>query len=447
MTSLTKEAHNEEGPLPTVKARAIAGVSWTVVGYGAQLVARLGSNLINTRLLTPDAFGLLSLVFVFITGLELLSDFGIGPAIIQSRRSDDSRLLDTAFTVQVIRGFGLAVLAVVIAWPAARLYHEPRLTALLCAAGLVTAIRGFTPMRVHTLNRSVMLRGLTIMELLSQGASIVVTVAMAWWLRSAWALLIGALAGDLARVWLSHAMLPGHRHRFLLDQEALQEIVNVGRWVIVSTAVTFIAGNLDRLTMGRILSVSELGIYTIAYQLCFTVLSVGRTVGSRVFWPMLAETLRTAPDLLAQRLRRVRLFWILPSAAGLLVLSVWGEWVIHLLYPLKYNDAGWMLRLLAAGAVVGAVNAATAVVWPALGEFKVITLLQVAQICILFAAMLVGHAFFGVVGLVAGVAVSELVAYPIQAILVARRGLWQPEIDIPVIAGTALLAGAAALAW
>jgi len=434
------------GPPKSVKTRTVQGAGWTVAGYGIQQILRLGSNLITTRLLAPDAFGLMAMVFVFITGLEMLSDVGVGPAIIQSKHGDDRRLLDTAWTVQVIRGFLLLALCVMLGWPVARLYAEPRLTALLAAAGVGIAIRGFTPTRVHSLNRQVLLGRLTAMELLSQAMSIVVTIASAWLLRSVWALLIGVIFGDVARVSLSYLMLPGHRHRLRLDREAVGELVRVGRWIFFSTAVSYAAGNLDRLTMGRLVSIRELGVYTIAFQIAGAALHVGRAVSSRVLFPVLAETLRTSPERLYQRLLKARTAYLLPTVLGSLALAVWGDVLIRVLYRPEFHEAGWMLRIMGAGCVVAAVNQSAGVLWPALGEFRTITLLMLLQVPVLLAAMFVGHALFGTVGFVVGLCIPELVILPVQSLLTSRRRLWQPELDLPVLVVSALVIAIGAIA-
>jgi len=424
---------------PGVETRAVAGAGWTVAGYGLQQVLRLGSNLVTTRLLAPDAFGLMSLVFVFITGLEMLSDVGVGPAIIQSKLGDDRRLLDTAWTVQIIRGAMLFALCLIIAWPAARLYAEPRLMPLLSAAGLGIAIRGFTPTRIHSLNRQVRLSRLTVMELLTQIVSIVMTIIAAWLLRSAWALLIGVITGDVARVWLSYLMLPGHRHSLRLEREAVGELVRVGRWIFFGTALTFAAGNLDRLVMGRLISIRELGVCTVAFQIAGVLGTVGRTVGGRVLFPVLAETHRTTPERLYPRLLKARAAWVLPTALCSLLLAVWGDVLIRVLYRPEFHDAGWMLRIFAAGCVTAAINQSAGTLWPALGEFRTITLLMILQVPVLLAAMFAGHALYGTVGLVLGLCVPELVMLPVQSFLLARRKLWQPELDVPVLVISALV--------
>lgn len=427
----------------SVKARTIRGAFWTIFNHGAGQILRFGSNIVLTRLLVPEAFGLMSLVWVFITGLEMLSDVGVGPAIIRSERGDDPPLLDTAWTVQIIRGFVLLGLSLLVAWPAAKFYGQPQLTALIAVAGVGIAIRGFTPTRVHALNRKVILGRLMAMELICQATTIVIMIAGAWLFHSVWALLVGTLVGDAMHVALSYLILPGHSHRLRMDRQSLGEIVHVGRWIVVSTALTFAVGYMDRMVIGRLLTVRDLGIYSIAFQIVLAVLGVGRAVSGRVLFPVLSETIRDNPELFYQRLRRARMLWIVPTAVGLLLLFVAGEKLIQIIYKPAYHDAGWMLRILAAGSVVGVVNQSAGVIWPALGEFRTNVVIMATQIALSLVAMFAGYALGGTVGFVIGVASVELLIYPVQSFIVHRRKVWQPEVDLPVLAmaGLVILGG------
>ena len=76
----------------------------TVLNFGGHNILRLGSNLILTRILFPEAFGLMALVQVVLAGTEMFSDFGIRGSIVQSSRGDDPVFLNTAWTVQIGRG-------------------------------------------------------------------------------------------------------------------------------------------------------------------------------------------------------------------------------------------------------------------------------------------------------------------------------------------------------
>ena len=62
-------------------ARLIRSTGWVAIGYAASQAIRLFSNLILTRILFPEAFGLMALITVFLVGLNMLSDIGVSPSI------------------------------------------------------------------------------------------------------------------------------------------------------------------------------------------------------------------------------------------------------------------------------------------------------------------------------------------------------------------------------
>ena len=127
----------------TLRARAIRGSALTISSFAAANIFRLASNLILTRILFPEAFGLMALVSVFITSLHMFSDLGLNTSVIRSDRGDDPRFLNTAWTVQVIRGCVLWIGAVAIAGPVAAFYDEPQLQPLISFVGIQAVFLGF----------------------------------------------------------------------------------------------------------------------------------------------------------------------------------------------------------------------------------------------------------------------------------------------------------------
>ena len=165
-------------------ARVLRGAGWTALGFGASQIIRFGSNLILTRLLFPEAFGLMALITVFMVGLAMFSDIGLSPAILQDQRGDDPNFLNTVWTIQVIRGVCLWLGTCIIALPVAAFYGEPMLAQLLPAAGLTLLVSGLNPTRLDTANRHLMLGRVVLIDLLSQVIGIVVVVLLAWSMRS-----------------------------------------------------------------------------------------------------------------------------------------------------------------------------------------------------------------------------------------------------------------------
>lgn len=423
----------------SLKRRALLGSIWTLASHGLGQVLRLVSNLILTRLLFPEAFGLMALVYTFLVGLEMFSDIGIRPSIIQSQRGADPVFLNTAWTVQVFRGLALWVGACVLAMPAAAFYKEPMLTQLLPAVGLTSLIMGLNSTKLATAGRQLDVRRLTILELAGQLIGLVVTILGAWIYQSVWALVIGGLVNSLFTMILSHVALEGEPNRLHWDRQAFKELHHFGRWIFLSTMLTFIAAQGDRLVLARLLDVKFLGVYTIALTLSRAIAEVINSIGDKVLFPSYAELVRDRPERLYPALRRSRLVLIALSWVGALFFIFLGEVLIKVLYDDRYADAGWMLQVLAIGTLVGCLGQTYNNVLLAKGRTFEISVLVAIQIVVQFAAIFLGAHLGGEKGLVIGLASIGWTLYPVAAICFARISLWQPEVDLPFIVAAAIV--------
>ncbi|WP_198648288.1 oligosaccharide flippase family protein [Cyanothece sp. BG0011] len=275
--------------MSSIKKKAISGTIWTVVGYGGSQILRLGANIILTRLLVPELFGLMALMNTFITGLKLFSDLGIRPSIIRSPRGDDPVFINTGWTLQVIRGFGLWIACCLIAWPVAQLYDNPDLIWLLPIVGSTTIMSGFSSTALVTLNRKMNFRIITLFPLAVQIISLAVTIIWACFHKTIWALVVGSLTSSMINMIISHRLDPKVSNRFMLDKESLEELVSFGRWVFLATIMTFLAEQADKLLLGKFLSLEMLGVYVVAFTLADVPRKAFRQVSQNVMMPIIAS--------------------------------------------------------------------------------------------------------------------------------------------------------------
>src|SRR5262249_34908258 len=126
---------------------------------------RFAFNLLLTRLLAPELFGLMALVNLFLQGLQMFSDLGIRQVVMAHRDGEDPDFLDTAWTLQVIRGLILTVAAGLLAAPLAALYNQPDLCWLLPLTGLTAALAGLEATGPLVLARRLVRGPLVLMEL------------------------------------------------------------------------------------------------------------------------------------------------------------------------------------------------------------------------------------------------------------------------------------------
>jgi O-antigen/teichoic acid export membrane protein len=422
--------------------RVIQGSIWTLGGHGASQIIRLGSNLIVSRLLFPEAFGLMALVYTFLSGLEMLSDFGIFPNIIQSKRGNDPKFLNTAWTLHGVRGVILWFCACLIAWPVSVFYNEPILHWLLPVAGFNTVMAGFVSTKWATTNRDLDLKRLTVVEISTQILGISIMIGCAFVAKqinapqdvAVWSLVIGSLFASATKLVLSHTYLPGQKNRFQWDRDCLTELAQFGRWVFVTTLLTFFAIQGSTLIIPRLMGVAFLGVFSFAQNLSRVASDVGMMIGSRVLFPSYAELVRDRPERLYPVLRQTRLVLNFMNLGVAVFFILFGEPLVHIMYDKRYADAGWMLQILALGNLVITPGSTYTNVLLAQGKTSIMTLLMAIQVVIQFGTMLVGWYLGGDYGVIVGIAAMGWFLYPFQAICYAKLSIWQPEVDLPIIA-------------
>lgn len=335
--------------MSSLGTQAIQGTIWTLLGYGGSQVLRFGGNLILTRLLVPELFGLMGLVNTFILGLNLFSDIGIRPNIIRSERGDDPVFLNTAWTLQVLRGFGLWVGCCLMAWPVAQFYHQPKLLWIMPIVGLGTILSGFNSTSLATLNRDLELKKLTIYDFSIQIPSLTIMIVWAWVHPIIWSLLSGVLLGDFLGLIGSHLLNQGNPNRFSWEQKALTEIFSFGRWIFVSTAMTFLASQADRLILGKLLTLELLGVYTVAYTFADLPRQLMNKISTQVLFPVFSKQVNISRDEFVEKILKKR--WIILIGLGLIItfLFGFGDIIITTFYDHRYTQAAWMLPILSLG--------------------------------------------------------------------------------------------------
>lgn len=427
---------------PSLMKRVIRGSIWTLGGHVGSQVIRLGSNLILSRLLFPEAFGLMALVFTFLSGLQMLSDFGVFPNIIQSKRGDDPTFLNTAWTLNAVRGGFLWLGACLLAYPVSQFYREPILLYLLPIVGLTTILEGFVSTNWASANRSLNLKRLTALDLMIQSVGVVVMLGCAGLAKvlnappdlAIWALVIGSICSCVTRLIVSHVCLPGVRNRFEWDQKSLAELSSFGRWVFLTTLLTFFALNASNLIIPRLLGVAFLGVFSFAQNLSRMSYEVVNMIGGRVLFPSYSELVRDRPERLYPVLKRCRMVLNGMTVATCLVFVLFGKPLVSVMYDARYADAGWILQILALGVLVTTPGMTYTNVLLAQGKTAILTALMAVQTVIQFATMFVGYGLGGEFGVIVGVAATGWLLYPFQAICYARLKLLQLEVDLPVIA-------------
>lgn len=327
--------------------RALAASVAEASAFGLNQLLRLASSLILTRVLLPEAFGIMAMLSLLLYGLHMMSDVGILQAVVRSPRGADETFLHTAFTIQAARGVSLWLVASALAWPLAWMFREPVLVWLVPIGALSAILDGLTSMRACLLRRRMEALPIARLELLSQLIGIVITVlAAARFELGVWSLVVGTLANTSVHTLGSHLLPDPHRDRLRWQPAARREIFSFGRWIFASSAVTFLAGRGDQLLLGRMLGASSLGLYNVASSLADAPESLAQRFMSGVLYPLYARVVNERPDEMARVYYRSRVYFDASLQTALGGLYALAPWLVSLLYDARYQGAGFMLQLL-----------------------------------------------------------------------------------------------------
>jgi O-antigen/teichoic acid export membrane protein len=420
--------------------KALRGSALTMLSFGGMQAIRLASNLILTRLLYPEVFGLMTLIMVIIQGLNNFSDVGITPAILQSKRGDDRTFLDTAFTMQAIRGVILWLGCCILAVPAARFYAVPELMWFLPVAGTTAMIYGLLPTKIETANRHMQMGRLTLVELATAAMTTLITIILAAMLGSAWALVIGLILGSVVKVLMVRYWMPGPPNRFHWDRDCAAELIRFGKWIMPSTVVGFVISQGDKAVLARLLTLTHLGIYNIAYFLASFPQMLGTAVISRMMIPIYRSAAEDPSPRQLRRVRQVRAVLTGTLMLLLAVLAVMGDDLVQLLYDDRYAEAGPLVTLIALASIPALIGLSYDQAALAGGDSRGFFWVTLVRAVLFLGLFTLGALEAGIPGALAGQALAATLAYPMLVRIARKHGVWDPWHDLGFAIFGALLA-------
>ncbi|AKG22771.1 oligosaccharide flippase family protein [Calothrix sp. 336/3] len=409
--------------MASLKKLAVRGAAWNIISLGFSYILRFTSNLILTRLLVPEYFGLMAMITTLRCGLELVSDIGISQNIINSKRGDETIFLNTAWTLQVIRGFVIWILCAILAFPVSQFYNDQRLLWLIPIVVLYSVIDGFTSTSIPTLYRHMRLDRLAIYNAILQFVHLSTLIILCWKYPNILVLAIGTVLGGIYRLISSYWLIPKYYNHFDFEIDSAREILSFGKWMFLSSGLMFAAEQADRLVLAKILSFQMLGVYTVAYTLASIPREVIRQVSQNVIFPTISKQADLPREVLRKKIISARFPILIGCGIVLAFFVTVGDLIIASLYDQRYADAIWMMPILCFGiwfsllfyTISPALLAIRKPLYSAQSNF--------ARFIVIILGVPLAHTHFGVLGAIIVIALSDLPLY-----IVNLYGLWQEKL-------------------
>jgi O-antigen/teichoic acid export membrane protein len=389
----------------------VKGVAWTVGIFGLSQSLRVVSSMVLTRLLAPELFGILVIVYTLQNGIDLLSDFGFGQSLILNKNAERPKFYNTVWSLRLVRGLLLLPCCIAVAFPFANLYHAAVLAWILPIVGLNFVLGGLASLGIPFLQKRLQTAKLNIFQLIIEAITAATQIIYAYFSPTVWALVLGGLVSSAASAIGSYRLVPELRHKFYISWEYTKDIFSLGKWLFVSSTIFFLSYSFDNLYFGKVIPIELLGVYGIARTITEAVSGLVGRINSMVIFPFIASHSELPRADLRQQLKAVRARFLIVAALGFSLLVANADLLIRVLYDRRYQEAGWMLSVMLIGkwiSTLSYINEATLI-----GFAR--TRYGAYSFGLKFVVLLIGLplAFmeYGIVGAIIFVVISEIFRY------------------------------------
>ena len=392
--------------------RAARGVMWTGGGQILRQLMQVGSTLVLVRLLVPDDFGVLGMAMFFVGIGQLLADFGIGSALVQTR-SDDRVVLSTCFWLNLAVAATLAAMMLVASPLIGSFYNRPDLVPVVAVLSLNLLLAGLQVVPAALLYRDMRFSDLARAQVLGSLVGGTIAILLAWAGAGVWALVAQPLAGssvNLLICWRAGQWLP----RFEFSWPRTAPLARFSAALLGTNLLGYANRNVDGLLIGRVLGAVPLGQYSLAIQLMLYPLQQVSSVIVRVMFPALVHIKDDLPRLRAAYLKAIGFiaFITFPIMGGLFALA--DPFVLTVFGP-NWTAVASILKILAWVGMLQSIGTTMGAIYLITGNPGVALRVTLVTSPILIGGVVIGL-YWGINGVAIGYAITSLSLFYYTAI-------------------------------
>jgi len=389
------------GPL---RAKALHGGAWLGFGSVTAQVFRFGRNILLTRLLAPESFGVMAIVLSISSMMDTFTEIGIKEAIIQNANGHEDRYVNSAWWLSVVRSLLIYGLVFTLAPQVARFYHNHDLTSLMRIALLSIVFNGAMSPRAFVALKLMNFRKWTLIQYGSSVAGTLLTIGLTFVLRNVWALAMGFVA-EYAVLCIASYILCPFRPSYRIHRDSARELLRFSQGVFGLSFLNLIFARTDIFVLGKLISAEQLGIYTIATYLAQVPASFVMNFLGQILMPMFSH-LKTDYARINATLAKVTSTIVVLFMPAFIFVMLTGHTLLSVLYGPRYAPALWPLVIAVLVAFVNVANGQITTVLYASGNP------HLHRLCVAIMAMVMMVLIYPAVhyGGTAGAQLSALVA-------------------------------------
>ncbi|WP_347158211.1 lipopolysaccharide biosynthesis protein [Pontibacter chitinilyticus] len=381
-----------------LKEKAVSGIFWNFVQLGVNKFFGFAIKLVLAKLLFPEQFGLVGMAAVFTSFVQVFNDLGIGSALVQ-RKEDKLREAHyhTAFWTGVVWSVAIyLIIAFAVAPLAAIFYHQPMLRSIIPVLSIGVLSSPVNLVHRAQLTKRMDFKKLAFISNASTAFSGVLALGLAYMGAGVWALVFNSVATFLVAMPLFFRATHW-TPKLIWEKQAFKDVFGFGVYSTGTNFVNTLVANIDYLLIGKLLSATALGVYTLAFVLTDTFRDQLTTLINKVMFPIYGQKQDDLVSLKKYYLQVVRYnsMVIYPIMVFLIVL---GRPLILHVYGAKWGASVMPLKLLAASVMIHLLANSHLTLIRGLGHAKLGMNMQFLKASIYVPTISLGIYQFGIVG-------------------------------------------------
>lgn len=391
----------------------------TLASQGVKFLASMVATVLLARLLTPQDYGLISMVAIIVNFVSLFQYMGLSTATIKWTELDHQQVstlfwLNMALSAAIM--LVMAASAPLVAW----FFGDPRLFWITVGYAISIIFTGLYIQHEAILSRQMRFTAIAVIEITSILVGFAAAIAAAWLGAGYWAIFLNQLVMTLATVvgvWLACKWRPG----FPMRGSGVRSMLSFGGSLTGFNVANFFARNLDNALIGKFWGPDQLGVYSRAYQILLMPMQQLNAPLVAVAVPALSRLVDSPERYRAAYLKILEKISIVSMPAVVFMIAT-SDWLVLLLLGPRWGGTARIFALLGLSAVIQPVTRTALWLFTTQGRGREIFHWGVIG-GIIAAVSIVAGLPWGAVGVAASYAAADLfLSTPILFWYVGRRG-------------------------
>lgn len=403
----------------------------------ASLLISVASSMVIARLLTPAEIGVFSVTMVLLMYVSTVRDMGAGQYLLQEKELTTARIR-AVWAVQLGLGLGLACLVLLVSYPLAAFYNEPRMRAILLVVALTYALNPFGSLTYAWLMREMRFESVALMRFFSGLGGALVSIWLAWRGHGPISLAYGSLASTVVNALLAVYYRP-KSFPWLPGVDEIRRVLVFGSQLTASSLVTTVSASAPELLLGKLQDLTAVGLYSRANGLVQMFSRLFTDAVGSVCLPWFAKQSREQGSFAEPFLKATAYVTAFGWSFCLAVICL-AHPIVRVLYGNQWDQSVDMARLLAMAMVFSVPTALCGTALLSVGEVTVI-----ARVTVLSALQSVAFVAFGATQSLPMLGIALIVASIVNAAIWFRATATHIDLSLRGLLRTLRLSGLVAL--